>query len=105
MSSIFGLTAPNINNGVVNSYGVETSVRWADKIGDFNYQIGGMLTFNRNKIINQNEEYRPHDYLETYRQSVWGSSSVMKWKVFTRVRKRLTTAVLNKTFQMFVRVI
>ena len=64
VSSIFGLTAPNINNGVVNSYGVETSVRWADKIGDFNYQIGGMLTFNRNKIINQNEEYRPHDYLK-----------------------------------------
>ena len=27
-------------------------------------EIGGMLTFNRNKIINQNEEYRPHDYLK-----------------------------------------
>ncbi len=64
VSSIFGLTAPQINNGVVNSYGVEATLRWADKIGDFSYQIGGMLTFNRNKIINQNEEYRPYDYLK-----------------------------------------
>ena len=64
MSSIFGLTAPNINNGVVNSYGVETSVRWADKIGDFNYQIGGMLTFNRNKIIEMGEEYAPYEWMK-----------------------------------------
>lgn len=63
-SSIFGLTAPPINNGVVNSYGIETAARWNDKIGDFNYQIGGMLTFNRNEIINQNEVYRPYDYLK-----------------------------------------
>ena len=64
VSSIFGLSVPSINNGIVDSYGVETSVRWNDKIGDLKYQIGGMLTFNRNKIINQNEEYRPYDYLK-----------------------------------------
>ncbi|WP_294626985.1 SusC/RagA family TonB-linked outer membrane protein [uncultured Bacteroides sp.] len=64
VSSIFGLSVPKINNGVVDSYGVETALRWADKVGDFNYQIGGMLTFNRNKIVNQNEEYRPYDYLK-----------------------------------------
>lgn len=64
VSSIFGLSVPKINDGIVNSYGVETAIRWADKIGDFSYQIGGMLTFNRNKIINQNEEYRPYDYLK-----------------------------------------
>lgn len=64
VSSIFGSDVPSINNGIVNSYGVETSIRWADKVGDFGYSIGGMLTFNRNKIINQNEEYRPYDYLK-----------------------------------------
>lgn len=70
VSSVFGLSVPSINDGIVNSYGVETAVRWSDKIGDFGYQIGGMLTFNRNKIINQNEEYRPYDYLKRTGHSI-----------------------------------
>lgn len=70
ISSIFGSVIPYINNGVVNSYGVETSIRWADKIGKVDYRIGGMLTFNRNKIVNQNEEYRPYDYLKRTGHSI-----------------------------------
>lgn len=70
ISSVFGSVIPPINNGVVNNYGVETSVRWIDKIGNVNYQLGGMLTFNRNKIINQNEEYRPYDYLKRTGHSI-----------------------------------
>lgn len=64
VSSIFGMTSPYVNNGVVNSYGAETSLRWTDYIENFKYQIGGMFTFNRNEIVNMNEEYRPHDYLK-----------------------------------------
>ncbi len=89
----------------MNSYGVETSVRWADKIGDFNYQIGGMLTFNRNKIINQNEEYRPHDYLKRTGKRLGQFFGYEVEGIYQSLRKKLTTAVLNKTFQMFVRVI
>lgn len=70
ISSFFGVNVPNINNGVVNSYGVEGSLRWNDRIGDFSYQIGGLLSFARNKIINQNEQYRPYDYLKRTGQSV-----------------------------------
>lgn len=62
VSSIFGAVPPKINNGIVDSYGVETALRWSDRIGGFGYQIGGTLTFNRNKIVNQNEEYRLYDY-------------------------------------------
>lgn len=70
ISSIFGVNAPNVNDGVVNSYGVESSLRWTDRIGDFNYQVGRQLTFARNKIINQNEQYRAHDYLKRTGKSV-----------------------------------
>ena len=70
ISSIFGSAISSINNGVVNSYGVETCVRWNDKIGNVDYRIGGMFTFNRNKIINQNEEYRPYDYLKRTGHSI-----------------------------------
>jgi TonB-linked SusC/RagA family outer membrane protein len=64
VSSIFGLSVPSINNGVVNSYGVESSIHWTDHIGQFKYRVGGMFTFNRNEIINMNEQYRPYDYLK-----------------------------------------
>lgn len=70
VSSIFGLNTPSINNGVVDSYGFESSVRWSDNIGDFKYQIGGMFTLNKNEIINMNEEYRPHDYLKRTGKSI-----------------------------------
>lgn len=42
VSGVFGMSVPQINNGV----------------------IGGQFSFARNKIVNQNEQYRPYDYLK-----------------------------------------
>ena len=39
-------------------------MNWDDKISNFTYHIGGQFSFVRNKIIKQNEEYRPYDYLK-----------------------------------------
>lgn len=64
ISSMYGINASYANDGTVNSYGVESSLRWTDRIGDFSYQLGGQLTFARNEIINQNEQYRAYDYLK-----------------------------------------
>ena len=64
ISSVFGMTVPKRNDGVVNNYGVELMAGWNDRIGEFSYQINGQFSFNRSKIINMNEEYRPYDYLE-----------------------------------------
>lgn len=64
ISSVFGMDVPMRNDGIVNSYGVEVAALWSDRIGNFSYQVGGQLSFNRNKIIEMNEEYRPHDYLK-----------------------------------------
>lgn len=64
VSSIFGMTAPKLNNGIIDNYGIEASVRWNDKIGKVAYQVGGQFSFNRNEIVNQNEVYRPYDYLK-----------------------------------------
>lgn len=62
ISGIFGMTVPKMNNGVVDNRGVEATLGWDEKLGDFSYHIGGNFSFVRNKIINQNEEYRPYDY-------------------------------------------
>ena len=64
MSSVLGITAPRVNDGVINSFGVDVAANWNDRIGNVNYQLGGQFSFSRNKIIEMDEEYRPYDYLK-----------------------------------------
>ena len=40
-----------VNGGQVDNKGVELSLRWSDKIGEFNYSLYGTYTFNKNKIV------------------------------------------------------
>src|SRR5690606_36315563 len=40
-----------INIGGVDNGGWEVPARWADKIGDFSYSVGGMLFDNKNKVL------------------------------------------------------
>lgn len=70
ISSVFGMTVPKRNDGIINSYGVDVAANWTDHIGDFTYQIGGQFSFARNEIIEMNEEYRPYDYLKRTGHSV-----------------------------------
>lgn len=61
-STILGISAPDVNNGIVNSYGVEVAANWNDRIGQVTYQLGGQFSFNRNEIKEMNEVYRPYEY-------------------------------------------
>lgn len=70
VSGVFGMDVPMINNGVVNNRGVETSLRWNDKVGEVTYQLGGQFSFNRNEIVNMNEQYRPYDYQKQTGRSI-----------------------------------
>ena len=62
VSGILGMSVPKANDGVVDNKGVEIALNWDDKISNFTYHVGGQFSFVRNKIIEQNEEYRPYDY-------------------------------------------
>ncbi len=64
MSSVLGITAPQVNDGVINSFGVDVAANWNDRIGNVCYQLGGQFSFSRNKIIEMDEVYRPYDYLK-----------------------------------------
>ena len=46
-----GITLPDQNIGKVSNQGIETSLMFRDKIGNFNFFFGGNFTFARNKII------------------------------------------------------
>jgi TonB-linked SusC/RagA family outer membrane protein len=57
-----GVPATSVVNGVVENKGIEVGALWSQEIGDFNYSIGANYSFTRNKIIEQNEQYRDEDY-------------------------------------------
>ena len=47
----YGTGAPTINGGAVRNSGVELSLNWADKTGDFYYSIGINGSYNKNRIL------------------------------------------------------
>lgn len=63
-SSVVGVSTPLMNAGEVVNKGIETTLTWEDRVGDFTYAVGGNFSFARNKIINMNEEHRPEEYLK-----------------------------------------
>lgn len=64
VSSIFGAPVSYKNNGRVDNYGVDADLHWRDRIGNLSYMVGGNLSFARNKIKQENEQYRAYDYLK-----------------------------------------
>lgn len=48
------------NNGTVNNTGLEFSINWADKAGDFRYHVGLNATYIKNKVLKlEGREYIP----------------------------------------------
>ena len=63
-STVMGLVPLNVPEGEVKNRGYELEAVWRDKTGDFSYFVSGMFSQYKNEIINQNEEFRPYDYLK-----------------------------------------
>lgn len=63
VSGVIGIGIPQLCEGVVRNQGLELSMNYSDRIGDFGYNISGNFTYAKNKIINNNEGYKAEDYL------------------------------------------
>ena len=63
ISSVIGIGVSNLSTGEVKNHGVELAARINDKLGKFSYDISGNFTYAKNEIINNNEGYKPFDYL------------------------------------------
>lgn len=63
VSNIIGMSQALETDGIVDNKGLETSISWADRIGEVSYHIGGQFTFARNKIIEMNEPFTPYSNL------------------------------------------
>ena len=53
--SLFGVNAPQDSYGKAETKGFEITLGHSNRIGDFEYYIDGMLTFNTNKITEMDE--------------------------------------------------
>ncbi len=55
-----GTTELLANNGTVNNTGVELSLNWKDKVGDFRYHLGLNATYLNNKVLKlEGRDYIP----------------------------------------------
>jgi TonB-linked SusC/RagA family outer membrane protein len=46
----YGTGAPFINGGDVRNQGIEAALGWRQEIGDFSYNIGGNVAYNKNEV-------------------------------------------------------
>lgn len=64
-SSVVGLDVPYTNDGEMKSWGWELGLNYDKTIQDVTLHAGATLNYNRNQIINQNEEPKLYDNLIT----------------------------------------
>ena len=51
LPAILGTAVPRINNADMQSYGFELEINWRDNIGDFNYNVRGVLSDSQQKVL------------------------------------------------------
>lgn len=64
-SGIIGVTVGQVNEGIYKYRGLDASLSWNDKIGDFHYGIGASMSYLNSEIVNENQAYQEYDYLYT----------------------------------------
>lgn len=62
-SDVLGLAAPKENAGKVNSWGYDLGLDYTKQLGEVKVNAGLNFSFNRTKVVNQNEE--PQAYANT----------------------------------------
>lgn len=63
VSGIIGIGVGQQNAGIQEYKGLDASVTWTDRIGKFEYGVGANVSYLDSKLINDNQEYQPYDYL------------------------------------------
>lgn len=62
---MFGGIIPQLNRGIVENKGLEFSVGYSDKIGEFGYFANFNLAATKNKVINKDEQFWKESYRYT----------------------------------------
>ena len=62
-SGIIGATVGQLCEGINKYRGIDFSVSWQDKIGDFGYGVGVTGSYLKSEVVNENQAYQEYDYL------------------------------------------
>ena len=90
-----GFTMPPTNEGIVNSWGYEVSLKWQDKIGkNFRYWVGANLSYNQNEVIERMETPVPNAYQMSKGHRLGARSQYQFWRFYDED----TPALYEKTF-------
>lgn len=54
---------PPMNVGAMNNQGYEVSLKWRDNARDFSYEIGGQVSYSKNKIVEMAEAPYPYSWM------------------------------------------
>ena len=93
--TIIGFKMPYTNDGEVNSWGWEASLKWQDKIGkNFRYWAGVNLSYNQNELINNGEALQPEAYQMAKNHRLGSRKMYQFWRYYDEQ----TPALYEKTF-------
>lgn len=70
ISKAIGVDLPYSSKGEVKNMGLDLGLNLHKNTGDFNYHVGGNVSFAKNEIVEMLEEYKPNDYLKRTGQSI-----------------------------------
>lgn len=65
VSGIIGIGVGALNAGIYDYKGVDLSLGWKDRKGDFGYGLTGNMSLMTSEIINDNQAFQEYDYLYT----------------------------------------
>lgn len=81
--SIIGFDVPYTNQGEVDSWGWELSLKWQDEIGkDFRYWVGVNLSYNQNEIKEMKEAPLNNEYQYQKGHRIGSRSQYLFWKYY-----------------------
>lgn len=81
--SIIGFSVPYTNQGVVDSWGWELSLKWQDEIGkNFRYWVGVNLSYNQNEIKEMKEAPLNNEYQYQKGHRIGSRSQYKFWKYY-----------------------
>ena len=90
-----GYTMPYTNEGIVDSWGWELSMKWQDKIGkNFRYWAGFNLSYNQNEVKEMKESPKPNEYQYSKGHRLGARSQYQFWRYYDEQ----TPALYEKTF-------
>lgn len=63
ISNVVGIGVGMLNAGIYDYKGLDISLGWKDRKGDFGYGISGNVSLLSSEVINDNQAYQEYDYL------------------------------------------